>query len=372
MTGVGIAVVAATAVLTVVVLVLSHAGRRARRESEDRVADALAIMGERMDALANDLQIALRRVGSEGDRSRAMRDLGHLQSLDDILARAVEAAATLPGVEAAVARTGVPDGTTVLAAIGMPDGAAEGEVFHGAPDGDSLRAVQVLYRRRADDDPPAGRSTRVAVPLPSGDTDMGFLAVYLHAPDADFSDLVADLEAIARAAATALLDAQARVDDTPAAAVDTLTGLLNRETFYETLMHEAVLAQRAGHPLSLLVLDLDDFRALNTEIGQLEGDVVLREVALRVGECASPQGVACRIGGDEFAVILPDAGRSAAEQLFASIQATLLRQPLDYAPSVTLSGGIAELAEDDDAVSLYYRAEAALQQAKATGKGTTA
>ena len=82
--------------------------------------------------------------------------------------------------------------------------------------------------------------------------------------------------------------------------------------------------------------------------------------------------VACRIGGDEFAVILPESSRIDAEGLFARVVATIRRQPPSHAPNLCLSGGIAELEADDDAVSLFERADAALYRAKAHGKGTAA
>ena len=99
---------------------------------------------------------------------------------------------------------------------------------------------------------------------------------------------------------------------------------------------------------------------------------MLVEVAALVRESARPYDIPCRIGGDELAVILPEAGRVEAEGLYARVQATLRRVPPAQVPGLTVSGGIAELAADDDAVSVFQRADEALHRAKGNGKGTAA
>jgi diguanylate cyclase (GGDEF)-like protein len=85
-----------------------------------------------------------------------------------------------------------------------------------------------------------------------------------------------------------------------------------------------------------------------------------------------PDDLAYRSGGDEFAAILPDAGRIEGEGLYARVQGTLRRQADPPTPAVSLSAGIAELKPDDDGVSLFERSERALQRAKQAGKGTAA
>ena len=124
--------------------------------------------------------------------------------------------------------------------------------------------------------------------------------------------------------------------------------------------------------LALLLVDLDDFKALNDRIGHLSGDTVLAEVADRVREVLRPTDIASRIGGDEFAVILTDSTRLDAEATFARIQATLRRSPPAHATGTTLSGGIAELGPTDDAITLFERADSSLFRAKDAGKGTAA
>ena len=203
---------------------------------------------------------------------------------------------------------------------------------------------------------------------------LGFLAAYSFDDDIDEARIVADLAAIALAAGQAI-DSALTVAATRRlgpATPDSLTGLGNRSGFHEMLTREVGRAHRSARPLAVLLLDVDAFKALNADIGHLGGDDVLRWTASRIRECLRDADVACRIGSDEFALVLPEAGRVEAEGMFARIQATLLRQPPESAPSVTLSGGIAEATDDDDALGLFHRAEEALGRAKAAGRGTAA
>src|SRR4026208_238214 len=94
--------------------------------------------------------------------------------------------------------------------------------------------------------------------------------------------------------------------------LDGLTGLHNRRYFHEQLAREVARAQRYGRALALVVFDLDDFKSINARIGHLAGDAVLAETAERARGVVRSADIACRVGGDEFAVLLPEAsGREA-------------------------------------------------------------
>src|SRR5207247_339452 len=82
--------------------------------------------------------------------------------------------------------------------------------------------------------------------------------------------------------------------------------------FYEALAREIARAQRYGRRLGLLVFDLDDFKAINDQIGHLAGDAVLGEVAQRTRRATRTADIPCRVGGDEFGVILPASGHAHA------------------------------------------------------------
>src|SRR5581483_379859 len=143
----------------------------------------------------------------------------------------------------------------------------------------------------------------------------------------------------------------------------------NRRYFHETLAREVARAQRYNRRLSLLVLDLDNFKEINDQIGHLAGDAVLAEVAQRIRDVVRSADIPCRVGGDEFAVILPESDQDDADQLYKRLQGEILLRPIAQARQLLMSGGAAELGSQDDAASLCQRADDALYRAKETSKG---
>jgi diguanylate cyclase (GGDEF)-like protein len=139
---------------------------------------------------------------------------------------------------------------------------------------------------------------------------------------------------------------------------------------HETLAREVARAQRYKRSLALVVFDLDDFTAINDRIGHLAGDSVLAEAAERVLDVVRSADVACRVGGDEFAVILPESSLPDADQLYTRLEQALSVRPVAQAGRLHLSAGVAELRPDDDAISFFERADEALYRAKGSGKGT--
>lgn len=365
-------VVAAGAVVLVVVLGVLQ--RSARERSEERIGAALTRLGTRMDDLSYDLQAAIDRIHSEGLRMRAVDDLGGSLDVDEVLARTVEAAAAGHGADAVVVHATDLDGSTLVASVGVPENEAARQVVSSfAPDGRAARAVAVAYLYGDGIDPPGALRSGVAVPLTADGEHLGFLAVYSHDPAPAASQAtVARLEAIARAAGPAIDTARRYREARHLADQDSLTGLSNRRSFHEALRHEVARAQRYERSLALLALDLDDFRTVNDRIGHLAADDVLAAVGRRIQAAVRGADTAYRIGGDEFAVILPESTWVDAEGLHARVAAALGRELHDEVDGVTVSAGIAELQPDDDAMSVFERADAALYRAKAQGKGTAA
>src|SRR5205807_9721845 len=131
---------------------------------------------------------------------------------------------------------------------------------------------------------------------------------------------------------------------------------------------EHVGALQYDRNLSLIVLDLDDFKEVNDRIGHLAGDSVLADAAERVRDVVRSADIACRVGGDEFAVILPESSLSDADQLYRRIQSAVSTRPIAQVGKLHLSAGVAELRPDDDGTALFERADEALYRAKNAGK----
>ena len=117
------------------------------------------------------------------------------------------------------------------------------------------------------------------------------------------------------------------------------------------------------------MFDLDDFKSINDDVGHLAGDRVLAQAADRLREAVRSVDVACRVGGDEFAVILPESSAVDADQLYRRVHNAM--RGISLGPesrSLRLSAGIAELEHGDNAASIFERADAALYRAKDHGK----
>ena len=153
------------------------------------------------------------------------------------------------------------------------------------------------------------------------------------------------------------------------AVTDALTGILNRRGLEERLDRELELAQERRLPVSLLVIDCDDFKDINDRAGHEFGDALLHEIA-RVLERSVPEGaVPARLGGDEFVVMLPEAGADAAEALGASIRRVLADGLTDAGFPLRISAGISTYPFDGATPSALLRAaDQALYSAKASGK----
>jgi diguanylate cyclase (GGDEF)-like protein len=148
---------------------------------------------------------------------------------------------------------------------------------------------------------------------------------------------------------------------------DGLTGLANRTHFRERV---AAALSTAG-PVSLLLIDLDGFKAVNDTMGHAAGDALLVEVGDKLRATVREADLPARLGGDEFAVLLPagaDEAERTAERLLAAFQTPV---PISGVPvPVNASIGVAAADPADDAESLLHRADVAMYAAKAGGKGT--
>jgi diguanylate cyclase (GGDEF)-like protein len=360
------AAAAGAAVLVLLLIVYAFARRSARKSAQGEVNAIVTQLTSRVDELATDLQRALEKAESEGRRGRYLGDLSVSIDLDEVLARTVQAASGLPGIDAALVSVDAGEERPIVAATGIPLEQAERQSFAAPPDGDA-QAVLVRYRHEAGAE---GRiQSALAYPLAAETGELGWLAVYSRSSDTALEDAAApELEEIALRAGPALANALRFREARRQADLDALTGLHNRRYFHESLQRECARAQRYGRRLALVVLDLDDFKAINERIGHLAGDGVLAEAAERMQSVVRAADIPCRVGGDEFAVILPESGIAQADQLYRRIDAAIGARPIGQVQQLTLSAGVAELNENDDARSLFERADEALYRAKEAGK----
>ena len=208
------------------------------------------------------------------------------------------------------------------------------------------------------------------MPLVGDGQELGFLTVFTRSSTHAFGDQdVRALEDLAARAGPAIENARRFREARQLADLDALTGLHNRRYFHQTLAREVARAHRYERRLALIVLDLDDFKAINDRIGHLAGDAVLADAAERVREVVRSADIACRVGGDEFAVIMPESGLEDADQLYRRILYAVSTRPVAGDGKLYLSAGVAELRADDDAISFFERGDAALYRAKQSGKG---
>lgn len=166
---------------------------------------------------------------------------------------------------------------------------------------------------------------------------------------------------------------------------DSLTGLYNRRYFNKTLQQEAKRAKRYGNPLSLMIIDVDDFKEINDSYGHQEGDRIIQQVARTLEHGSRESDILCRFGGDEFAVVLPSTKGDDAEQLALRIQEQFeqstfsVNPPDEQVKNISLrvsigigtrSGKEGEAGEDDngeiDETDLLKVADRCMFQAKAS------
>jgi diguanylate cyclase (GGDEF)-like protein len=208
----------------------------------------------------------------------------------------------------------------------------------------------------------------ICVPLIVRDRPIGALNTYRLGVGAEFTDdEFALVRRFADLAALALDNTQNRIQLLHEAQTDWLTGLSNHGVYHERLHDEVERAERYGRPLSLVVFDLDDFKLLNDVHGHQEGDLVLRRVAAAAREDRRASDLACRVGGEEFAIVMPETGkraaRAAADRLCARVRALPGVRP------TTVSCGVATFPVDAaSATDVAAAADAALYVAKAQGK----
>ena len=198
------------------------------------------------------------------------------------------------------------------------------------------------------------------------------LALILHPVPTGFDERTVELaHSLVAQAAVALDNARLHGIVKRQAVTDELTGLANRRSFRESLDTELLRAERFGSGLALIVADLDDFKNVNDRFGHQAGDEVLRSFAEVLQGRIRGIDLAARLGGEEFAILLPETDAAGAEALAENLRLAVanLAVPIgDEQIRVTASFGVAAFPESHSADDLMTAADLALYSAKRHGK----
>jgi diguanylate cyclase (GGDEF)-like protein len=185
------------------------------------------------------------------------------------------------------------------------------------------------------------------------------------------------LIAVAEKISTAVANLRLREELRNQSIRDPLTGLLNRRFMEEAVEREIVRATRMGTRLSVVAIDLDHFKRFNDTFGHEGGDLVLREVGAVLARKAQGDNLACRLGGEELMLILPDTGLDAAlsfaEKLRRKIEKLSVMLHGQQLGKITASFGVAEYPlHGDGQLEVLRAADQALYRAKAAGRNQVA
>jgi len=220
--------------------------------------------------------------------------------------------------------------------------------------------------------PPLGFTASVAAPVHIDDRVWGVvMAATRHSarfPD----DTEGQLNRIAEVVAIAVTAEQTRERLASQALTDALTGLPNQRAFQERLAIEVARSRRYGRPVSLAILDLDHFKRLNDAHGHPMGDAILVEVGHRLTSCIRRDEMIARIGGEEFAWILPESSLESAAEAIERARRTVSATPMPQGIPISLSAGVCDLESAQGSTEELVRmADSALYWAKSHGRDQT-
>jgi diguanylate cyclase (GGDEF)-like protein len=339
-----------TLVAAIVGFVTEHGVRAARRHGEDEAQRA-----RKLDRLV------------QTHTAIAMSDFG----FEELLRTVVDEAVALTGADAAVVE--LPDGEDmVYRAV-----AGTAEPFlglrlpqDGSASGHCLATVESLVVQDSETDGRVdheacerlGARSIVVVPLIHAGRPAGVLKVYSSEPDAVGPDEARVLGLLGNVIGTGLARAELLATVTEQASTDALTGLANRRSWEEQLARAIAHAERTQETLSGAVCDVDDLKAINDRSGHAAGDTLLRGIAERWRAEARAADLIARIGGDEFAILLPGADEAGAGDVVDRLIGCLPE-------GTSVSFGIAEWDLREDGIELMARADLRMYDEKRRSRG---
>jgi diguanylate cyclase (GGDEF)-like protein len=300
----------------------------------------------------------------------SLHDLVSDLRLDEVLGKITDNAQAAVGGKEFVLITKIGDGVVCRARSGLPAetlaclerwATLTGAVFFTPVILDRLSEVPSLASLATNPELPLG--SLCAAPLVFKDEQLGTLIALAHGPDAFLPRDVALLESYAAQAAIALSNASLVQRLERLASEDPLTGLFNHREFHEAVDRELERCKRSQGHFSVVLLDVDGLKKVNDQHGHAEGDELLREIAVAIQAVCRSSDLACRIGGDEFAVIVPSTTSSEAMSVADRLGVGLAQ--IKHKP--TISFGVAEWPKDGPTKDLLLlRADTALYAGKAS------
>jgi diguanylate cyclase (GGDEF)-like protein len=345
-----------------------------------RVGEAFNLMTENLKGYVSELK------GRHEESRRILQRLGatleSTEDLDAMLGVILESAIATLGATSGAIYDVDPSGTEPELRVRVERGTA--------PSGSArlalARAVGHVARTgaatREPESAPLGpcRDCAIAAPLRRRGETMGVLALYGRSVPEDFApEDLTTLASFAAQASVAIENVLLREEAERLSVTDSLTGIANRRFLESTLAREIERAQRFGRGLSVVMVDIDHFKAVNDSHGHRRGDLVLVETARRIGRAIRAQvDTFARYGGEEFVLVLPETPLEgalvAAEKMLRVLRALPFRDP-DGGPNlwITASAGVASYPRDGaTAGELLAAADSALYTAKKAGRDQVA
>lgn len=352
---------------------LSRENRRARRfELEARAAiDALEDAAIHRDRLSEQR----RRLGTFASLLQSCQTLEEAMTLTTSVANELLPHAGgrcyIMRESQNLAQSAADFGTPAAASAGQlqPDDCwalRRGQIHATGPDRASIRCAHV--------DPAAGPDEwTLCVPMTAQGATLGLVHVSGRSCDDARSGDAEAVEAVAEQLSQTVANLRLRESLRVQSLRDPLTGLYNRRYLEENLFRELQRCERRGLPLSVMMIDVDHFKRFNDEHGHAAGDAILASVAETLGKLTRGEDIACRFGGEEFTIVLPEApldiALRRAEQIRAAVATASvihLRRPIG---PVTVSIGVATSpGQGESPDHLLAVADSALYQAKAQGR----
>ena len=354
------------------VLVLCDSGSRRFAAEDIELAGALATAASASLAQMRLAEDHAGQIAQQAALARAAQTLNESLDLNRVLVRIChEAASILDGDNAVVYRGDGTDGVTIEATYGMPPEAigyrmAPGTGLAGRVAERDESLITNDYQGLSEQpDPTLFGEVRscIAVPLHWSGALRGALAVGYTRPHLVTPKHLSLLEAFGKVAAAACRNASAHAGLAQAARTDGLTGCLNHATMHDALSREIERCERTGHRLSLVLVDMDDFKQVNEEHGHLVGDEVLRRVGQALRQAVRPYDLVARYGGDEFAIVAVESDEADARELSGRALAGVRRSLEDLQESRASGGasaGVAEWFPGEISTALIGRADRAL------------